>query len=366
MKIRTCLATVAGMALAGSAFSQAIQPPTIGGGGGPGGLNDKLAVGSPAPELDIQEWIKGDKVEKLEEGRAYIVKFWATWCAPCRASIPHLTELASHYKTVTFIGVSDEEPGVIRPFVQRMGSKMEYTVAADNRERTKRKWMRAAGQTGIPCAFIVDQNTKIAYIGHPMDEKFAQVLSEVASGRYDPELMKAAEPFLAQVDHCVKVRDWRVCENYLDQVIALNPHIFNEVALQKFKIWLMDKDDAASAIAYARGIDQYAGAGILQTYESDAETLGLLVKRILSNKEWLNKSPDELKALCMDLADAAYRADTGAQTLSIMAMANYHNGNVEEAINLQRKAYLMADPNTKSEMQRLLDSYVEGAAARRG
>ena len=94
-----------------------------------------LEVGDQAPALEIAEWVKGEKTS-LETGRVYVVEFWATWCVPCRKSIPHLTELQNDLgpEGLTIIGVSTEEPEKVRPFVQKQGEQMGYTVAVDRRE----------------------------------------------------------------------------------------------------------------------------------------------------------------------------------------------------------------------------------------
>jgi thiol-disulfide isomerase/thioredoxin len=360
MNVRTAMVTLAAMVLAGSAASQSLQPPGQGGQQQPNRPqmgDQKLEVGSPAPELRVGEWVKGQPIEALKEGQPYVVEFWATWCVPCLQSIPHLTELAAKYPGVTFIGISDEEVDTVRPFVQRMGDRMGYTVAADMRRRTTRDWMNAAGQNGIPCAFIVDEQLRIAWIGHPMDEEFERVLALVAEGRYDPELSKAAQPLLAQVEHCVKVKEWRTAVAYLDQIIEMDPHLFNRVAIDKFRILLMEKGDTEAALAYANG-------DFIDSYEGDAITLRLMAREILTHGEWVARDPEAMKTLALDLATRAYRASTDARSLAALAMATFHHGNVQEAINYQRRAYLMADPDDKEEMKRQLEQYQAGAQAR--
>src|SRR5438105_4278369 len=85
-----------------------------------------LSVGDSAPKLKVKEFVKGDPVKDLEKGKVHVVEFWATWCGPCRVSIPHLTELQKKHKDVVFIGVSVSERDFdnVKPFVEKMGDKM--------------------------------------------------------------------------------------------------------------------------------------------------------------------------------------------------------------------------------------------------
>lgn len=357
MKQRIVFSAIAAMSLAGlvSAQSVGIGGQTSGGGQG----NNRLTVGSDAPKLNIREWIKGEKVEEFKEGQVYVVEFWATWCAPCRKSIPHLTKLQKDFgDSVIFIGISSEnDVELIRNFVNEWGEKMEYRVAADSNQQTSRDWMTAAGQNGIPCAFVVGVDKKIAWIGNPIhpEGELDKVLAKVADGRYDPTAQKEAQPFLDQVDYAVRVQDWRVAKSYLDTVIAMNPYVFHKVAIRKFDILALDMGNIDEAVAYGEG-------DFAETYADDHETLAMLAKHILTDSVILNKSPEKLTALALRLSEQAYEASgtTEASIASAYAMALYYNGDHAKAVDIQRRAYLMAHPDKKAEHKRLLDQYLAG------
>jgi thiol-disulfide isomerase/thioredoxin len=160
-----------------------------------------LKVGDPAPKLQTGKWVQGEPVKDFQKGKAYIVEFWATWCPPCRASIPHLNETYNKFKDKGLIVIgqdcSEQNDALVAPFVKNMGDKMTYRVALDDKATNKqgqmsKTWMEAAGRDGIPSAFLVDTKGVIAWIGHPMELK-EQVIEEVLAGTFDVR-KAAADP----------------------------------------------------------------------------------------------------------------------------------------------------------------------------
>ena len=151
-------------------------------------------LGDAAAPLQIAEWIKGKPVDlSTTKGKQIVVvEFWATWCGPCRTSIPHLTELQKKFKDVVFVGISDEDAPTVKKFVAKMGDKMDYTVAIDTDRKTSAGYMAAFGIGGIPHAFIVDKDGRTVWQGHPMDG-LEEALTEVVAGKFDLAKVKKRE-----------------------------------------------------------------------------------------------------------------------------------------------------------------------------
>ncbi|MFO0895728.1 MAG: TlpA disulfide reductase family protein [Phycisphaerales bacterium] len=154
---------------------------------------DVLKVGSKAPPITVEKWVKGTEVKKFEPGKVYVVEFWATWCGPCIQSIPHLTEIQKTHPEVTVIGVaaSERKPATgddnrytrLVDFVKEKGDTMDYRVAYDADSSMSKAWMQPAKRSGIPSAFIVGAKGEIAWIGHPseMDAPLAAALAKAKS-----------------------------------------------------------------------------------------------------------------------------------------------------------------------------------------
>ena len=147
-------------------------------------------LGDPAAPLAIKNWVKGKPVDVKDGKNIYVVEFWATWCGPCLRSIPHLSEMQKKFKDkgVVFVGISDEESATVKPFVEKMGEKMDYTVACDDERKSNAGYMGAYGQGGIPTAFIVGKDGKVQWFGHPMAD-LEKTIEQIIAGKHD---LKAA------------------------------------------------------------------------------------------------------------------------------------------------------------------------------
>jgi thiol-disulfide isomerase/thioredoxin len=272
-----------------------------------------LSVGEPAPKLQVKEFVKGDPVKSLEKGKVYVVEFWATWCGPCRTSIPHLTDLAKDHKDVTFIGVSiaEQDFGKVKPFVEEMGDKMDYRVAIDavpegkkaNDGAMSKTWMDAAERTGIPCAFVIDKDGMVAWIGHPM--KMDKPLEKIAAGTWDLK---------AEATRIKKGKD-------MNRALARG----------------VRSGDVADALA---AVDEY-----VKGYPEEKEPIALALNDLAWNVVDLdrvkgNKPPAKQIQAAIDAAAKAVDLTQGKNTnmLDTLACAHFVNGDAAKAIEVQEKA----------------------------
>jgi uncharacterized protein (TIGR03435 family) len=96
-------------------------------------------------------------------GKVVVLEFWATWCGPCIAAIPHLNELADKFKDqpVQFIAITDEAEKVVTPFLRK--KPLHAWIGLD----TDKSMFKDYGVTGIPHTVVVDQKGIIAAITYP-------------------------------------------------------------------------------------------------------------------------------------------------------------------------------------------------------
>jgi thiol-disulfide isomerase/thioredoxin len=150
-----------------------------------------LKIGDPVPPIDIATFHVGEPVTEIVPGKVHVIEFWATWCAPCIRSMPHVTALQKkHGDDLIIIGVSRESSEKVETMLNRNNGgvafreSIGYRLASDPDQSMYAQWFKAAGQRGIPSAFVVDKKGILRWIGHPtnMDGIIEQLLAEASPG----------------------------------------------------------------------------------------------------------------------------------------------------------------------------------------
>jgi thiol-disulfide isomerase/thioredoxin len=130
------------------------------------------------PEMTLTD-LKGNEV-KLggKQNKVYLIDFWATWCGPCRASIPFLQELHDKYakRGLVVVGVALESgtEAEVRSFVEH--NEMTYTICVPrNQAEIKRKYRIE----GFPTMYIVDKKGVIRHASLGYSEEEQDVILKV-------------------------------------------------------------------------------------------------------------------------------------------------------------------------------------------
>jgi len=376
-------------------------------------------LGETAAPLDIAQWVKGDAVDlaAVKGKKVVVVEFWATWCGPCLASIPHLTELQKKFEKrgVVFVGVTDEDSSKVKPFVDKMGEKMDYTVAIDRNNATSDGYMKRYAQNGIPHAFVVDKEGRIAWHGHPM-AGLDRVLDQIAANTFDMAAEKKREGAQQKLEEYFELALKGGTDDSLEplglQITALDKQLgginpgekLDLAGLRKtarFQGVMRDYQRAlvsgrsetelesleqkARPLAppdfrFAEFKAQFQLQRTFQEYyravtgKSDASTSEALAKKLealssddaeaLNQIAWTLLTDENIKhrnlKLAMKMARAAVDASAGkdASVLDTYARALFDTGEVAEAVNQQQRAVnLCDDANKKSELEATLQSY---------
>ncbi len=333
-------------------------------------VENNLKMGDPAPKMQVSKWVQGEAVKEFEKDKVYIVEFWATWCGPCRATIPHVNEIQKKFadKGVIVIGQNcwEQAEDKVADFVKEMGEKMTYRVALDDKSKDERgfmakNWMQAAGQSGIPCAFVVDKNQKVAWIGHPqqLDEK---LLEEVIAGTFDvSKALKAKEEEDSKREEMMKRgqalteamqnKDWAAAETALAELEKVMPERNKKfLGLPKFKILLGQK----------KTDDAYALAEKLSEGTPNSPQLHNELAWGIATAEGLDKPnldlAEKLARRAVEIAPDAGKS----MTQDTLARILFLKGKKDEAIKLEEEALSKAPDQLKDTMKKSLESYKEG------
>ncbi|MCS7309122.1 MAG: TlpA family protein disulfide reductase, partial [Armatimonadetes bacterium] len=122
-------------------------------------------------------------------GKVLVLDFWATWCAPCRFTMPKIEEFHRRYKdkgvTVIGIAVDVEDYNQVVQFAKEMG--ITYPIAADTSKEAKQYYQIR----NLPTLFVIDKDGVIVMKEEGYDPQSTQKKLEEAVQK---ALQKPAKP----------------------------------------------------------------------------------------------------------------------------------------------------------------------------
>ena len=115
--------------------------------------------GSVAPDFELQN-LEGKPVRLSDfHGKAVLLNFWATWCAPCKIEMPWFVDLQKQYAAqgLQVIGVAMDDSGTetVAKFAKQMG--VNYPVLI-GKEAVGDAY---GGVEFLPTTFIIDRQGKV-------------------------------------------------------------------------------------------------------------------------------------------------------------------------------------------------------------
>ncbi len=329
-----------------------------------------LREGDAAPKLYVSKWVQGEPVKEFKPGTIYIVEFWATWWAPCKEAISHLNRLHNKYKDkgVVVIGQNTKQGDVkrVEPFIKQMGDLMTYRVALDDGTGVTNKffgkmvetWLNPA-EEGIPIAFVIDKQGKIAFIGHPndLDEK---IIDHLLADTFDPKkraLEKEALPTKSEAwethnelgKQAWKTKQWDKAMKEIDELDKIFPQKKPVTQCLRITVLMGKKDfDAASKVAMQ-----------LSDENSDNPYVQNRIARTIANRNPTNNVILNTANLLMERAVTLLKAPE-PEFLHTQARLAFLQGKKERAIQLETEALGGAEPGIKDQLAQALESFKQG------
>ncbi len=131
---------------------------------------NRIRIGDKAPEIHITDWIDNVPQNKSFHNKFIVLEFWATWCGPCLAEVPHLNELQRKFASDSLMVISITNEEAVR--VKRLLKLKEFksTVVSDQTNTTLANYGNTTPKGDIkklPYTVLIDNKGIVKWIGTP-------------------------------------------------------------------------------------------------------------------------------------------------------------------------------------------------------
>ena len=113
-----------------------------------------------APDFSLQQLDGGTVTLAQLRGRVVVMEFWATWCGPCRFSLPSLEVIHKCYRdrgVAVLLLNQDETPEAVRQWI---GTRITAPILLDVGNEVARQYQ----VDSIPRLFVLDREGRVAYL----------------------------------------------------------------------------------------------------------------------------------------------------------------------------------------------------------
>mgnify|MGYP001066238365 CR=1 FL=1 len=128
------------------------------------GCNSNASSDREAPNFSLSDLSGRTTSLKDYRGTVVLLDFWATWCPPCRLSIPELVQIQAEYRDqgVTVLGISMDDPGqfpdaYLKAFKEKY--QINYPILRGDQEVMEKYFGNAP--PAIPTMFVIDRQGQI-------------------------------------------------------------------------------------------------------------------------------------------------------------------------------------------------------------